>query len=189
MPRCAGRTFVPNNRCRTFSRSPTVPGTSYADKPPPPPGSCRRTPAHLTAEPGRWPISARSETDRNGLFLRLGACLAAADELDDLVQSVGEFRKILLVEEYLVAVVTRCAVGGRDFAALGDGQEIVVAARGPDIEKNRSGGPPLRLWKESGLRNPRLRDGDGLGIAWVSFLGWFQLFQRTLVSTNIRKKK
>ena len=35
MPRCAGRTFVPNNRCRTFSRSPTVPGTSCADKPPP----------------------------------------------------------------------------------------------------------------------------------------------------------
>ena len=182
MPRRAGRTFVPNNRCRTFSaprqfrghpvrislrrggisrsrrrsfrnaalcrahirpkqprrtfsRSPTVPGTSYADKPPPPPGSCRRTPAHLTAEPGRWPISARSETDRNGLFLRLGACLAAADELDDLVQSVGEFRKILLVEEYLVAVVTRCAVGGRDFAALGDGQEIVVAARGRTSKK------------------------------------------------------
>ena len=143
MPRCAGRTFVPNDRCRTFSLSPAGPGTSRAEKRPPPPGSCRRTPAHLTAEPGRRPIPARSETDRNGLFLRLGARLAAADELDDLVQTVGEFRKILLVEEYLVAVVTRCAVGGRDFAALGDGQEIVVAARGPDIEKI---GPAARLY-------------------------------------------
>lgn len=135
MPRCAGRTFVPNDRCRTFSLSPAGPGTSRAGKRPPPPGAVAGASAHLTAEPGRRPISARSETDRNGLFLRLGARLAAADELDDLVQSIGEFRKILLVEEYLVAVVARRAVGGRDFAALGDGQEIVVAARGPDIEK------------------------------------------------------
>ncbi len=36
MPRCAGRTFVPNNRCRTFSRSLRQgPGTSRADRPPP----------------------------------------------------------------------------------------------------------------------------------------------------------
>ena len=162
MPRCAGRTFVPNNRCRTFSLSPAGPGTSRAEKRPPPPGSCRRTPAHLTAEPGRRPIPARSETDRNGLFLRLGARLAAADELDDLVQTVGEFRKILLVEEYLVAVVTRCAVGGRDFAALGDGQEIVVAARGPDIEKI---GPAARLY---GF-------GKNLGFVILAFateMGW-----------------
>ena len=84
------------------------------------------------------------------------------DELDDLVQSVGEFRKILLVEEYLVAVVTRCAVGGRDFAALGDGQEIVVAARGPDIEKI---GPAARLY---GF-------GKNLGFVILAFateMGW-----------------
>ena len=67
--------------------------------------------------------------------IRLGNPFGAADEFDDLVESLGEFREVLLVQEYLVAVVGRRAVGSRDLAALGDGQEIIVAARGSDIEE------------------------------------------------------
>ena len=67
--------------------------------------------------------------------LRLFEAFRAADEFDDLLQSVGEFRKILLVEENLVPVIGDRAVCSRHLAAFGNRQKIVVGTRGPHIEK------------------------------------------------------
>ena len=57
------------------------------------------------------------------------------NELDDLPQSVGEFREILLVKENLMPVIRNRSVGRSHFATFGNRQKIVVGARRTDIEE------------------------------------------------------
>ena len=58
-----------------------------------------------------------------------------AARIADFTESFRELRKILLIQKDFVSVVRRRTIGSRNFPALGDGQEPVIAACSPDIEK------------------------------------------------------
>lgn len=111
-------------------------------------------------------------------FRRIGNTLATANEINDFSETFREFGEILLIQKDLVTVIGRRTVGRRNLTALRNGQEPVVAACSPDIEKNKCDGPPSRLWRGSDLHNPRFRVAVGLGLTWDLY---FSYLQRTAI--------
>lgn len=61
--------------------------------------------------------------------------LAAADEVHDFAQRIGEFGEVFFVKKNLVPVVNAVTVGRRHLAAFGNRKKVIVCASRTHVEK------------------------------------------------------